>query len=610
METKKSSTTGNITQAVVILLAFIIVGAVVFVIGTNRVKRNLNPLQKKTTGSQKMDLNTFQANFSKNLMAVNLTFDKNKMPNLTINHITKRIGYIAPYVSYANGYELDVLDGQGKVIDKRLFVVPNQILYDQPKSTDGGGTIELTQETFNIDFLYKDNASTLRLIGQDKKVIMKKPIGKLAQAELSDMVATLFVPDLVEPLFPFAAPAIAQELFPDCSQLICVLFIPNGYDQSELDQFHQAKERMVATLQNYEPFHARWHLFAFPVIDTLFPFTCDQQLTSVIGTTLPDGCNPNQVIDFVNKANIPYTVLVAITKNNSGYAATAKDLNFIQIPGNIAPEAFTHEMGHAIAKLWDEYVYIDKQTPKQGDPNAGVVRNCYAVPDPVFKPAYKGCTFANWWRTSPTSIMSMQGNNIGPGYVFNQTSQLFLNLFIDYYANFSKQPVSCNNSPAFPCANYPIGLDQPGFADLIDQNPDKDQTPGNDQNPNGNTQPGTKPNGPTQPGTNPDGGNQSPKTGSNFTIGGRVIDSNTNQPMTGIQVYVTNAHNNAQSVVSGQDGSYTLSFTNAETGSYTLCVTPPAGYIFFEPAAPGCISIPVDNNNFQYLSNNFMLEPQ
>ena len=211
--------------------------------------------------------------------------------------------------------------------------------------------------------------------------------------------------------------------------VVRIAFISDGYAATDETDFENGVDNFVAFLLNLEPLKTRadelefYKIFNLTSLDCEYDPAVDRLLT----------CDNSLVVEAANDTGFAYD-LIAVIVNNPNYGGSGG-----QIPvannGPLGPAIFAHEFGHAFARLTDEYVVCPSATncPYQG----GSDTNCYfgVPPAPVWEAVVnpiqyvQNCKFANWYRSSVTSIMRSVGGNA----VFNPISQYFIGQKLDSY---------------------------------------------------------------------------------------------------------------------------------------------------------------------------------
>ena len=155
-------------------------------------------------------------------------------------------------------------------------------------------------------------------------------------------------------------------------------------------------------------------------------------------------CNNTTVTSVVNNAGAPYDKIVVLVKDSS-YGGSGGAIA-VSYNGSSAPQVVTHEFGHTLGGLLDEYNLYSTNGTLDGKTYV----NCYAGAPPnsqwdglVSSSAYAvGCKYPNWYRSSSCSIML----TLSCQY-FNAVSQAQLNTKLDVYAGSSSPTLTLSAAP-------------------------------------------------------------------------------------------------------------------------------------------------------------------
>lgn len=234
---------------------------------------------------------------------------------------------------------------------------------------------------------------------------------------------------LVGVLAGFLSVVSAQAVEP--VPVINVVFLPVGFsDPKDIGEFRALVKRYSDYLLTYEPFKSRAEHFRFHAVETSSPLECARSGRLVV-------CDPIAAKKIVQLKRIPFDKIVVIL-NTHEYAGSGGEVA-VAYRGGLGDRVFVHEFGHSFAGLHDEYVSINEQGPLDAKPHL----NCHAGLPPNeqweklgAKPQYtQGCTYANWYRSTPDSIMSSMNHEY-----FNSVSQAILNEVIDRYLAAKRLP--------------------------------------------------------------------------------------------------------------------------------------------------------------------------
>jgi hypothetical protein len=206
---------------------------------------------------------------------------------------------------------------------------------------------------------------------------------------------------------------------PDPATVIDVVFVGENFTQDQLDDYHTSVNDFINALLTHQPFKSRAGQFAFHIIDN----------TTDLGCTDLFDCSPDYIdraAQVIYESGYPVdTAALVINSTKTNGSATTYPIE-MTVTGKTDPHVFVHEFGHSFGRLRDEYVTY----PGDGQITNTTNFNCYRGIPPssewddlvAIGDYWPGCTYQNWYRPAPLSIM--YSSNF---HYFNGPSQILLN---------------------------------------------------------------------------------------------------------------------------------------------------------------------------------------
>ena len=216
---------------------------------------------------------------------------------------------------------------------------------------------------------------------------------------------------------PLSTNVLAQT--PDPSTVIDVVFIGENFTQNELSEYHTVVQNFIDALLTYEPFKSRANQFAFHIIDNTADLGCNGLFD----------CSPDYIdraAQVIYDSGLPVdTSALIINSTASGGSATNVPLE-MTVTGKSYPHIFVHEFGHSFGRLREEYVV----NSGDGAITNTTLYNCFRGIPPApewedlvgIEDYWPGCSYQNWYRPSPLSVMRSTSF-----HYFNGVSQNYLN---------------------------------------------------------------------------------------------------------------------------------------------------------------------------------------
>jgi hypothetical protein len=252
---------------------------------------------------------------------------------------------------------------QGKVADPRVlrFELPDIQRSGERRIPNGTLTLRLPGPRGSLTLTSEDGASLHVDLGGDRGGSVRPraiPSTPLAEAE----VGAARVP-----------PVVLQEVNP-CSGRVGILFMPEGYTEAELPQFHDDVGNMLAALRTLPDMAALNGHFAFAYQDIASAESGigrgDVPKDTAFGMVYEDGEAPRNALVLesttgrksgtnelmrVAKSETGSEIVVIVPNVQAGRSSAVPQQITLVNHGN-APRTMLHELGHAVAGLADEYV--------------------------------------------------------------------------------------------------------------------------------------------------------------------------------------------------------------------------------------------------------------
>ena len=393
-----------------------------------------------------------------------LRYDADASPALQVKHVAVKRGYAPQYEPLDAGYVLSLHAENGDTLSSLTFAIPNVVYNPPPLSGEdpGHGPSVLRAMDFSLTVPMVDGAVELRLTDPQGVVMAQESLRRVPVQHNAPQFRSLppgqgdgarIAPQWIRWRTMVAALADrlcwmeTAEAAGDAAALD-VTFVGDNYTTADLTMFHQDVDRAIAHMLTYEPYASRESQILFHAVDNT-----DTDLGCVhdAATTRLITCNNATVTSVVNTAGAPYDKIIVLV-NDPAYGGSGGGSAAVSYNGSSAPQVVTHEFGHTLGALADEYNLYTTNGTLSGSTYA----NCYAGVPPasawdgvVSLTDYAiGCKYPNWYRSSPCSIML----SLSCQY-FNAVSRNLLDAKLDLYAGTPTPGVTLSATPVFVGVN-------------------------------------------------------------------------------------------------------------------------------------------------------------
>jgi hypothetical protein len=371
-------------------------------------------------------------NTPKQILEIMVSYDANIDSMFQFGELKRKQGYVPQHVNFEDSYKIELIDGNGMIIESTPFLVPEESEGPPPLDEEMELTREYTksgQINFIITVGWSSNAMKARIISPEGL--------ELSQIDLIDVPLVRNFPNFqsisgkdftnsYNEIQNISEETIDSQV--NTQNAVNVVFIGNNFSQSQLNVFQTDVERFIEHLFTYEPYKSRATQFMFHTIENTTDLGCYYNGRLII-------CDKTKVVQRVNNSGAPYDKIVVI-ENNSEYGGSSTYTGAccaVTYNGSQGPEVFVHEFSHIMGNLYDEYVPYNYDASITNT----VERNCYKGTPPanewsgIVAPGdYAiGCKYLNWYSSSHQSIM----RDLSYKY-FNTPSQILLNEQIDIFA--------------------------------------------------------------------------------------------------------------------------------------------------------------------------------
>lgn len=315
---------------------------------------------------------------------------------LSIKSALVQKGYVPKEDELAKGYTLYAKDGNGKVVESKKFSPPLQVFSLPPLTANekGNGGKKLSDTEFLIVLPWSTSIQTLEVRDASDKLVTVFKADRLQHVATTQSFRSKRGSEVKKMKTQSSNNVLQAQSASDIFELT---FIGHGYTTDQMNTFVSDVNRFVNLYITLNPFYN----FAD---NTIFYYVLS---TADLGCTYSGRlltCNNATVESVVRAAGAPYDKLVVIV-NNPTYGGSGGQNVAVTYNGDLAPQAFMHELGHTLSQLVDEYLLNDPAQPLN--------KNCFNGTPP--NPAWSGivgtssyfqeCNFASYYRSSQDSIM-------------------------------------------------------------------------------------------------------------------------------------------------------------------------------------------------------------
>ena len=358
------------------------------------------------------------------IIEVTYSYDADAEAKLSVLSAVTMKGYVSKkFNEESKGkaqFTAQFLNAKGKVVYEMPVKidreVKNTLKQNQTDKESEGLVLDVFD--FTVNYPGNDSVTQINLTNSSGVVVSSQAIATEAQA---GKVVSGIAPAPVYSVISgseFLNPAATGTATQSSSTTLNVVYI--GDDYTDMTLFRADVDRMAAQLLALEPFKSRASQIMLFVVENTTDLKC-------VNTDRVIVCDNAAIVQILNSAGIPYDAILAVY-NNSTYGGATNNEVAAAYNGPSGPIVMTHEMGHIIGKLADEYVYT---TPGPLLVNCSSTATIPASWAAVVAPRdyVKPCNSANWYRSSPNSIM----DDLTYPY-FNVMSQRGLNTMLDTLA--------------------------------------------------------------------------------------------------------------------------------------------------------------------------------
>ena len=404
-----------------------------------------------------------------------LEFDVDKNPALRVNGVTVKNAYLPSVEEGNNSFFAKIYDTNKKLLSITAFGLPLEIAAaDSDGLEDYKQAPRFTKKVkFVVNMPYSSNVDSLSIFGKQGELVTtyrikgnlkfenNKPGGfytrngkEILEKNNGNNKKTSGIFEKVLSVFGETANAVTTLDYFD------VVYIGEDWSASQADAYHAAIDAIAVEFLKRDPLAARASQIRIHVVDhwgdnfcppyssSEYPYVCQNSIPTVQST--------------VNSYGVPWDKIIVVinTSNNKGLFWFNAGVGFTSPHAALA----AHELSHAM-NLRDEYVWnsgsgvIDNQ----------VVWNCYHGTPPAaawsgivnLSDYNAGCSYANWYRSSYTSLM----HYIVADAVYNQVSKNQINGRLDYYAGpFASPTPQASSTPSVT----PTATPTPVFSPTIE----------------------------------------------------------------------------------------------------------------------------------------------
>ncbi|MDH4038234.1 MAG: M64 family metallopeptidase [Candidatus Krumholzibacteria bacterium] len=142
------------------------------------------------------------------------------------------------------------------------------------------------------------------------------------------------------------------------SSRIDLVFVADGFQESELGYFADVIKQMITELLEIKPYSDYKCAFNFWAVDMISPSSASSLGCVATGDTAAVDCNLTDVRDVPSLVGAPADIVYVVINDDVNYLATAYPESKVIISSTKYPYGVipAHEIGHIIANLADEYM--------------------------------------------------------------------------------------------------------------------------------------------------------------------------------------------------------------------------------------------------------------
>ena len=192
-----------------------------------------------------------------------------------------------------------------------------------------------------------------------------------------------------------------------------IVVVSDGF--TDMAEFHTKAEKSRVLLASLEPFKSRPQDWTWREVENTTPLGCHESITRLL---LCDLAKAKAVAGAADR-------IIVLSKGHGNKGSGGNPA--VCSTGTYGWRVCVHEFAHLLGNLHDEYVLYTT-----GAAAERMLTNCWAgVAPPDTRPWRSGCTYGNWWRLEPCTLMRKV--DIGSCAYFGELSVVALNKALDYW---------------------------------------------------------------------------------------------------------------------------------------------------------------------------------
>ncbi|MDP2637892.1 MAG: M64 family metallopeptidase [Candidatus Levybacteria bacterium] len=386
------------------------------------------------------------------ILEISLSYDESKTPQVSLGEIRRLNGYVPHRFQdlTSDAYTLKLLSNTGETINTIRFEIPKKVIVEQV------GEITLKQVNFSENASYSTSISSIALLDSKGNVIITQSILNIPKIENQPDFKVINGADVVNAQKQ-GSKLNMNILIPKLNQVFAqtegepkkvnIAIIGDRYTTpGDTDKFNKDFAAITDHLVRIEPFKTRAkqiNFIPYPNTPNTVDLECKKDnkyefisCNNDLARSLLKGDSHNVFVILVNDLD---------ARANASFSGDARITNFD--PDRL-PAIFVHELGHALAKLYDEYVEHGREPSENAQIPAGEGENCAESREQITakwgnlvgtNDIYAGCNYTEkWYRPSTESMMQYETP------YFNAVSQKKINKVIDSIAG-SFSPIPAEN---------------------------------------------------------------------------------------------------------------------------------------------------------------------
>lgn len=460
---------GVVIPVIAILLPILAVGLVGVYLLMTKKPTPAPPQPTPTPRSGKLGFGQIDVRVPVDTVEVTLSYSASSQPQVHISQVLPVKAFVPTYPEVTQGYRLELINSDNTVLASQQFVIPN-------KSEDlgvlnglasQGRLITFDTVNFALTLAADKRASNVRLVDPNGATVETRQLAQARKPRLAIRIKAFVSRNL----------HLGAKAQGNAPEFVDIAVVSANYSQANMAAFRNDFERVKTYVLNVEPYKSRANQIKFFAVETTQDMGCSRPNASARQVLV---CDHAKVSQAVRTASVPSdAVMVLVNDPEYGGAAYIEDnMGFVSNSSEM-PKTFTHELGHALSALDDEYSYntigtIDNATHQ----------NCYAGTPPA--QAWQGivqsneyakeCHNSNWYRSSPNSIM----RSLSFEY-YNEISKRIINARIDKLAGGRLGTIPPTGTPR------PTGSPNPSASPTIQPSPSPSGPPSPTPKPSSST---------------------------------------------------------------------------------------------------------------------------